>query len=286
LIRRILEHPDGFGGEVVLFENGQGGGSMDCDTMWGGSYPDTGVHANAEDEGHSFTFLVEEVFRDLRVSKYLLDPVRETFISSDDHTTDGYRRWGNVSYPCFTTRKGSRVELREGIWDGTHHQQNLKLINVPVLKHHEGSGITGALKSFYGVLSMADGTSEERHYEERHYAQLGPHCGEMIVRIKAPVLNLLDCIWVTQVEWSGYPVENTTRLDELLASVDPVALDYWASKYLLYPIDANEEHHPDRFPGLRDALLQARDVINAGGGIFGQKVTMEEQAIKVIARAL
>ena len=33
LIQRILEHPDGFDGEVVIFENGQGGGSLDCDTM-------------------------------------------------------------------------------------------------------------------------------------------------------------------------------------------------------------------------------------------------------------
>jgi len=33
LVQMILEHPDGFNGEVVLFENGQGGGSLDCDTM-------------------------------------------------------------------------------------------------------------------------------------------------------------------------------------------------------------------------------------------------------------
>ena len=36
LIQRILEHPDGFDGEIVIFENGQGGGSLNCDTMWGG----------------------------------------------------------------------------------------------------------------------------------------------------------------------------------------------------------------------------------------------------------
>ena len=29
LIQRILSHPDGFSGEVVIFENGQGGGSLD-----------------------------------------------------------------------------------------------------------------------------------------------------------------------------------------------------------------------------------------------------------------
>jgi len=277
LIQRILEHPNGFEGEIVIFENGQGGGSLDCDTMWGGKYPDTGVHANAEDESHSFSYLVNKVFADQRVSKYLLDPVRNTFISKEDHVTDGYRKLSSVSYPCFTTAKGNRVELKEGVWNGERYEQNLKMINVPVLKHHDGCGITGALKSFYGVLSMEDGK-----YSERHYDELGVHCGEMISNVRAPVLNILDCIWVTQVAWAGYPPENTTRLDQLLASVDPVALDYWAAKHLLYPIDNNVKHHPDKSPVLRKHLIQARDSINARGGIGGHEVTLDESEINIL----
>jgi len=278
LIQRILEHPDGFDGEIVLFENGQGGGSFDCDTMWGGRYPDTGVHANAEDESHCFSYLVDTVFADPRVSKYLLDPIRKTFISKEDHSTDGYRKLLDISYPCFTTAKGNRVELREGIWNGIDYDEHIKLINLPVLKHHAGCGITGALKSFYGVLSMEDGKSPERHYEE-----LGQHCGEMIARVRAPVVNILDCIWVTQVTWAGYPPENTTRLDQLLASIDPVALDYWAAKHLLYPIDNNVEHNPDRFAVLRNHLAQAQGLINTEGGIRGQKVTMDESNINLLS---
>ena len=277
LIQRILDHPDGFDGEVVLFENGQSKGSFDCDTMSGGRYPDSGVHANAEDESHSFSYLVDSVFHDPRVSVYLLDPVWEIFLSEEDHTTDGYRRLGDVSYPCFTTTGGHRVELREGIWDGSSHRGNLKLINLPVLKHHGGSGITGALKSFYGVLSMADGNKDARHYE-----RLGQHCGEMIVRVRPPVVTILDCIWVSLIDLCGYPPEMIRRLDALLASVDPVALDYWASKYLLYPIDRNEEHHPDRFPGLRDSLIQARDTINDRGGIWGQEAVLGDEPINVV----
>ncbi|MFP3952401.1 MAG: DUF362 domain-containing protein [Candidatus Bathyarchaeia archaeon] len=276
LIHRILEHPDGFEGEIVLFENGQGGGSLDCDTMWGGQYPDTGVHANAEDESHSFSYLVDEVFRDSRVSKYLLDPVRETFISREDHSTDGYRKLGDVSYPCFTTSNGYRVELKEGIWNGEGYDDNLKLINVPVLKHHDGCGITGAIKNFYGVLSMSDGKSKERHYE-----RLGIHCGKMISRVRTPAINILDCIWVTQKRWAGYPPEYTTRLDQLLASTDPVALDYWSAKHLLYPIDDNKQHHPDENQVLHNHLTQARDEINSKGGIHEQKVTLHESKIDV-----
>ena len=281
LIQRILEHPDGFDGEVVIFENGQGGGSLDCDTMWGRQYTDTGVHANAEDESHSFSYLVDTVFADPRVSKYLLDPIRETFISEEDHSTEGYRKLGEVSYPCFTTAKGNRVELREGIWNGKRHDENLKLINVPVLKHHDGSGITGAVKSYYGILSMADGWRSERHYE-----RLGAHCGEMIAGVRAPALNILDCIWVTHVRWAGYPPEYTTRLDQLLASVDSVALDYWAAKHLLYPIDNNIEHHPDKYDPLRKHLIKARDVINSKGGIGGHRVNLEEPEIEVVSETV
>ena len=281
LIQRILDHPEGFAGEIVLFENGQDGGSLDCDTMWSNRYPDTGVHANAEDERYSFSYLVDSVFGDPRVSAYLLDPIREVFIPEDDHTTDGYRRLGEISYPCFTTAGGNRVELREGVWDGSEYRDNLKLVNLPVLKHHGGCGITGALKIYCGVLSMADGNRDLRHYDA-----LGRHCGEMITRVRAPVLTVLDCIWVSLSALCGYPPETTRRLDTLVGGTDPVALDYWASKHLFYPIDGNEEHHPDRFPGLRDSLIQARDTINAGGGIFGQETVLGDERINVISRSL
>jgi len=276
LVQRILEHPDGFEGEVVFIENGQGGGSLECASTWGGRYPDAGIHANAEDESHSYSYLVDEVFADNRVSKYLLDPIRGTFIAGDDHTTDGYRRLKPVSYPCFTTAKGNRVELKEGVWNGEGYDSNLKLITVPVLKHHMGCGITGALKVFYGILSMADGGSNQRHY-----SKLGEHCGNMIADVRAPTLSILDCTWVSSGSLAGYPAETTKRLDQLLAGLDPVALDYWASKHLLYPIDNNIEHNPDEFDVLHGNLAQACEVINSAGGINGRRVTMEESSMRI-----
>ncbi|MCJ7632889.1 DUF362 domain-containing protein [Candidatus Bathyarchaeota archaeon] len=277
LIQRILEHPDGFDGEIVLFENGQGRGSLHCSTTMVGLYPDAEVHANAEEESHSFSYLVDKVFADTRVSMFLLDPIRNKFISKENHSTDGYRKLSDISYPCFTTSKGNRIELEEGVWNGKGYDKNLKLITIPVLKDHGDCGVTGALKIFYGVLSMS------YRYDERHYRGLGRVCGEMISEVRAPVITILDCIWVSQGATAGYPLEKTTRLNQLLASVDPVALDYWASKYLLYPIDKNEEHHPDKFAILQRHLTQARDVINSAGGINGHKVTFEESEINVLS---
>jgi hypothetical protein len=276
LIQKILDHPDSFTGEIVIFENGQGRGSLHCDTM-GGEYP-IGVHANAEDESHSFVYLVDTIFKDPRISYYLLDPIRTTMIGPNDHDTDGYRTYENVSYPCFTTTGGHRVELREGIWNGSY-TQNLKLINVPVLKHHDtdGSEITASLKHFYGVLSMADGQSNFRHY-----GGLGETCGKMVASVRTPVLNIIDAIWVSHGSLGGYPKATTTRINQIIASQDPVALDHWAAKYILYPINGDQRHHPS-FPGIAAWLHNAALTINGRGGlsnpdngIFIQDVTKDE----------
>ena len=263
LIRRILDHPDGFEGEVVIIENGQGRGSLRCDT--GSGYGgDTSVRANANNEAHHFLYLVDAVFDDPRVSAYLLDPIRGTFIGDDDHTQNGYRKIENVSYPCFTTAGGNRVELGEGIWRAGAHRGNIKLINVPVLKHHDtgGSEITASLKHMYGLVSMSDGQSGNRHY-----SKLGENCGKMMVSVVKPVLSIVDAIWVSYSSLTGYPAGTTFRANQLLASQDPVAADYWAAKYILYPIDGNSRHHPD-FPGVNTWLDQAAATINSRGGLL------------------
>jgi uncharacterized protein (DUF362 family) len=267
LIQKILDHPDGFSGEAVIFENGQGWGNLNCDGDTDGFYRNFERHANAANENHSFQYLVDKVFRDLRVSSFLLDPIRSNFIGDDDHIKNGYRILENVSYPCFTTAGGYRVELREGLWNGWRsiYSQNLKLINVPVLKHHWGFGscVTCSLKHMYGILSMADGVA----YLSRHYDDLGEACGKMMVSVRTPVLNLVDAIWVSHGSLIGYPPETTTRTNQLLAGQDPVALDYWAAKYILYPIDNNPNHHPDS--AAVDAwLTAARDTINGRGGLY------------------
>jgi predicted pyridoxine 5'-phosphate oxidase superfamily flavin-nucleotide-binding protein len=46
-----------------------------------------------------------------------------------------------------------------------------------------------------------------------------------------------------------------------------VALDYWAAKYILHPIDNNAQHHPD-FPLVNTWLTSARDLINDRGGLY------------------
>ncbi|MBN1223333.1 MAG: DUF362 domain-containing protein, partial [Candidatus Aminicenantes bacterium] len=286
LIHRILKHPDGFQGEIIIFENGQGQGSFDGDPNGWGNYAswpeiDNGIWINAEEENLlTVDYLVDKVFKNDPVSSYLLDPVRANFISSSDHTTDGYRKVSDVSYPCFSSAKGNRIELREGIWTVSGYDSNLKLINVPVLKHHGGTGITGTLKHSYGILSMADGSSGIRHYSES-----GTQCGKMWSLVRSPDLNILDCIWVSHQSLSGYPPNTTHRSNILLAGIDPVALDYHASKHVLYPLGGSNmsEHNPDTYAGLINHLAGARDFINTNGGIGGQLSHTGDENIEVIS---
>ena len=286
LIQSILDHPSGFAGEVIVIENGQGRGSLNCDTHGVNKhpYPDDEVHANADNESHSFVYLVNTIFRDPKVSAYLLDPLMWTFIGKNDHETEGYRIFENISYPCFNSPSGRRIELRQGIWNGRGYDKNLKLINIPVLKHHDigGSEITASLKNFYGVLSMRDGQAPFRHYKG-----MGETCGKMICSVRTPVLNILDAIWVSYSSLRGYPEETTFRANQILASQDPVALDTWAAKHIMYPIDLNIRHH-STFPGIDRWLTDARNWINGHGGlyapdkgIFIDRVTKDEAKMRV-----
>jgi hypothetical protein len=144
----------------------------------------------------------------------------------------------------------------------------------PVLKTHGGTGI-GALKHCYG-FSMVDipifGTSCRRNVEN-------------ISLVRAPDLNILDCIWVSPESLSGYPPSATHRADILLAGIDPVALDYFAAKHVLQPLGGSPtgEHDPDNFAGLRDHLKGASDFININGGINGKLTDIGDDNIEVFS---
>lgn len=281
IIQSILDHPDGFEGEIVIIENGQGRGSLNCDNY--AYYGDYEVHANAEDEKQSFLYLVEKTFKGYPVSAYLFDNIRYNFLPQDDNKTDGYIKEGIVSYPIFTTTFGTRINLKLGVWNGKEYEKRLKLINVPVLKYHDrgGSEYTACLKHFYGVLSMGDGYSGYRHY-----SHLGETCGYMIKNIRFPVLNILDCIWVSHSSLKGYPPSTTSRQNLLVASQDPVALDYYAGKNILYPLTKSSYHLPT-YEGVAKWLSQAETIINSSpvysteNKIFIRKVTIDEARMKI-----
>ena len=72
-----------------------------------------------------------------------------------------------------------------------------------------------------------------------HYAIADGGMGTLLSETRYPVLNILDAIWINA---NPYPeltcgpmtsYEAATRVNVLMASTDPIALDYWAAKHVL-----------------------------------------------------
>jgi len=245
LIQMIVSHPDGFTGEVVVVENGQ----------WD-SYLFEGSANNAEDHGQSVAD-VAGMFPGYNVSLYRRNgtqyqawmDMRSITVQDYDqgNMTDGYVNYhataAYTSYPKFTTAYGTRISLRHGIWTGSAYDAaRLKFLNVPVLKNHRLMGVTAALKHYMGVLSTA--MTIEQHHPQLYQNGL---MGRMMGAVRYPDLNIIDALFVqpNHPEGPASSYSTAVRLNQLLASVDPVALDYYTGKQVLYALSGYDRHNPD-----------------------------------------
>ncbi len=228
LIQAILDHPDGFAGEIIVADNGQGRGSMD----WSQN--------NAEDHSQSAQKVVDLFSSTSKVSAFLWDTIRQNSVNeySSGDMNSGYvvnstadsDTGLKISYPKFITKFGTYVSLKNGIWDpvtNNYDSEKLKIINVPVLKSHSNYGVTASLKNYMGVVSQS--------LTNAHDTVGRGGMGTEMAGTRFPTLNILDAIWVNAIPESGpwTPYIDATRINCIAASTDPVALDYWASKNIL-----------------------------------------------------
>ena len=233
LIAAILEHPDGFTGEVVVVENCEGG-------------PDYNQqYNNADNIYQSFQVVVDSFGDPSRVSSSSWWSFTDNLVGEFDtgDYNQGYVWVGNnVSYPKFSTGRGTCISLKNGIWNGSSYVlSRMKLINVPVLKSHNTTGITACLKNFMGVPSIHRTTNV---HPDLVYSGF---MGRMMNQVIYPDLNVLDAIWVSPSHPQGPsgPYSLAVRTNILLAGVDPVALDYYAGRNILYPVSGYGRHDPD-----------------------------------------
>ncbi len=234
LIQSIVDHPDGFIGEIVVGDNGQGEGNMD----W--------AQGNAEDIAQSTQDVVDMFSPYYNVSTYTWSAIRSRRVNeySEGDMRDGYIHYGPppdpetgyyISYPKFNTTFGTCISFKHGIWNGSGYEKRLKVINTPVLKSHSWYGVTASLKHYMGVQSEQSfgGLSNG------HYTVASGSMGTLMVETGLPTLNIIDAIWINANPAPSYlcgPSTNydqATRVNVLVASTDPVALDYWAAKHVL-----------------------------------------------------
>jgi hypothetical protein len=233
LIRVLVDHPDGFSGEVVVCENTQFAGADGFDRAFN----------NAQDHGLSPRDVVDHfagLGHQVSITDWTALRSSEVLEYSEGDMTDGYivypyddQLHGRISYPKFRTADGSYVSLRDGIWDPAtgYDRELLTVINLPVLKsHHATYGATACVKHYMGVV--CDGLGTNSHNAIR-YGLLGATMAEL----RPPDLNILDAVWVNanpfDGPWTSY--EGATRRDELVAGADAVAVDIWAVTNILIP---------------------------------------------------
>jgi hypothetical protein len=287
LIQYITDHPDGFKGEVIIADNGQGmfgsartGGSLD----WKNTNSQDRTQS-AQDVVHYFST------RGRHVSGVLWDTMTKNQVQEFE---TGDRRDGFVvepgaqstgiiiSYAKFTTAYGTPVSFKRGIWNEgaqRYDSDKLKVINAPVLKSHGSYQVTGAIKSYMGTPSNS-------------LTNMSPHqsvgrggMGTQMAKTRFPVVTILDMIYITPDGGPNAPYSRAVQKNMIACSTDPVALDYWASKNVLMPAARDTGNRrafsldPDgREPGTFGYWLRlSMDELQKSGF----PVTMEEKHIRV-----
>ncbi len=277
VIYRLVRHPEGFTGAVIIAENGQGvPARLDC--------PD---YNNAEDARQSYQDVADAfAVQGYAVCTYLWDDIRNNAVgeyisgslqSGYVFVQDGAPGRDQLSYPKFSVTCGARtynISMRYGLWDGTAYDNaRLKMINLPVLKRHGMAGATIAVKNYIGLISTANREARFGDFAAMHNYFWGYEggsdyglLGRQLALIRRADLNIVDAIWVNP-EDGWHAEEHAVRDNILLAGTDPFAVDYYASAHVLVP---------HMLPG--SAAAQAADARHRGGEFRRLLMTNENRA--------
>ncbi|HGY56259.1 MAG TPA: DUF362 domain-containing protein [Caldithrix abyssi] len=174
----------------------------------------------------------------------------------------GLKTWKvMMSYPVFTSAySGISIDLRRGAFrrDGKGGatflpDRPVKLINFAVLNDHgKDTGITSAIKNYMGITDLSCGWwgIEPEGYHSVHgvgelyylHARAGA-IAYFMKHIRRADLNIVTAEWVG---WGNRTdIKRAARARTILASTDPIALDYYSSKHIVFPLSKMERHDPD-----------------------------------------
>ena len=126
------------------------------------------------------------------------------------------------------------ISKRLGTWDVLEpFVVATKIINVPVAKHHDATGVTAGLKNWIGITSKLRLTFHEDL--QRSIAELAA--------LMRPTLTIIDATRVLMENGpAGGNLADLKPLRTIAAGTDPVALDAWAFTLLpAYPRPQNLE---------------------------------------------
>jgi len=245
VIYRIVQHPQGFSGAVIVADNTQfAPGVFDC--------PDDN---NAQDTRQSHQDVVDAfVSQGYPVCILPWEALRTTFVDeySEGDAESGYvfvqhgtPGVDQLSYPKFQVICGTdtyQISMRHGLWDGSSYDNTrLKMINMPIVKRHVMAGATLSVKNYIGFLTTGDqgrrfGDGQNMHnlFWGYQYGSDYGLLGRQLALIRRADLNIVDAIWVNPTSQT-IGAKDAVRANVLLAGIDPFALDYYGSIYVLLP---------------------------------------------------
>ncbi|MBI5589813.1 MAG: DUF362 domain-containing protein [Deltaproteobacteria bacterium] len=297
----IMNRPGGFHGEVIIGENCHRGPQpwMSQDSGWAHIF-----ERNADiDSIHNLNDLtshLKKMYGDRFSGVHFVDVqagARRIFgpsegagyvycdgtggvplLKYDNCATGSAFRQVIMTYPIFTTDRGTTVDFKHGIWaKGAYTGQLLKFINFAALNHHSSyCGTTSAIKNYLGITDLSGGPDPEnmgkiisRYYNFHSFpfnkwssgpvpGMLGGEVGTFMNIVRKADMNITTAQWAGLASRTDLPAAHTKAV---FACSDPVALDYHTAKYILYPNSRISVHNPDNTAGpLYDDLKKCADI--------------------------
>jgi len=307
----IMERPRGFNGEVIIAENCHRGSSPWQYAGWSNGFEWNSNLANVTNF-NEFSRIIKDTYKARFSTCHLIDVGagnRRVFgpsngsgyvycdgtggvplISCENGNKGKDRRFTIMTYPIFKTDKATVIDFKNGIWKkGAFTGQPLRLINFSALNHHSTyCGMTSAIKNYMGISDLSGGPDPndggrltEKYYNFHSFpfnkwapgpdpGMLGKEIGVFMKTIRKADLNITTAEWIGLSSRIDPPIAHTRAV---LACTDPVALDYHAAKYLLYPNSKLSIHDPDNQKSpVRQYLMKCAEE-NAG--------ILDERSVKV-----
>jgi len=276
LIDLILNRPGGFDGEIIFTENTQfneGHGywyASASGMMRNGPYNFNDMITYYQNNGHSNVNAV-------KLRRNQDDSTQWPIINSPQQgqgwvrpewTSPTYGCLFYLPYPIFRSPYSHRlIDLKNGVYDnGYANQPTMKFIKMPTLNNHgtggsqDYAGVTSSTKSFLGITEIEN--SPHGYFNDNLHTNLHAYDGWRCSRDEATLANLTGeaigawintCrkpdLFITSAEWIGYGSRYGT--DAVQAKTvglgeDPVSLDYYMSKYHLWPLLPDQQYfNPD-----------------------------------------
>jgi uncharacterized protein (DUF362 family) len=188
--------------------------------------PERGANTNPELVGHLVKLCLNAGAKSVSIFDNTCDQWQRTYSNS------GIEQAGRDAGAIIVNGKDEslyrEVEIPNGVKLKRAHVHSLVLdsdvfINVPVLKHHSGSLMTGAMKNLMGVI-----------WDRGAYHRIDLHQTIAdFLTFKQPTLNILDAYHpMVRNGPRGISVEDLVEMRTLLVSTDIVATDAAAAKLL------------------------------------------------------